>query len=139
MKDKYFIDTNIVVDGFDDLQPHKEISLAHISNALQAGQGMISLQVAQEFLNASTRKFKTPLKAEDASLYHQKVLFPLCRIFPGLELYQPALKVMQATRYSFYDALIIACAKSGQCTILYSEDLPNGQHIDGLEIVNPFR
>ena len=139
MNDKYFIDTNILVYGFDELQPQKrEISLTLVANALKTGQGMISWQVVQEFLNVSTRKFKTPLKPEDANEYLHKVLDPLCKIFPGLELYQGALEVMGQTRYSFYDSLILAGAKRGECAILYSEDMQNGQQVDGVKIVNPF-
>jgi predicted nucleic acid-binding protein len=99
---------------------------------------MISWQVVQEFLNVSTRKFKIPLKAEDAQLYLQKVLDPLCMILPGLALYESALEIMGQTRYSFSDSLILAGAKSGECAIIYSEDLQNGQQVDGVKIVNPF-
>ena len=139
MTDNYFIDTNIFVYSFDDSQPQKrDIALALIANALQTESGIISWQVVQEFLNVATRKFKTPLSGEDAKLYLQKVLNPLCMIFPGSELYGNALEIMGQTGYSFYDSLILAGAKSGGCTILYSEDLQNGQLIDGVRIVNPF-
>jgi predicted nucleic acid-binding protein len=139
MPGKYFIDTNIIVYGFDDLQPRKkEISLALVSNALQTDSGMINWQVVQEFLNVSTRKFKTPLRPEDAKLYLQKVLDPLCRVFPELELYQSALEIMAQTRYSFYDSLILAGAKKAGCTILYTEDMQRDQIVDGVKIVNPF-
>jgi predicted nucleic acid-binding protein len=40
--------------------------------------------------------------------------------------------------YSFYDALILAGANRGGCTILYSEDLTDGQIVDQVRIVNPF-
>ena len=139
MKDKYFLDTNILVYSFDDLQPgKKETALTLIANALQNESGLISWQVAQEFLNVSTRKFQTPLKPEDASAYLQKVLMPLCRVLPSLDVYQSALDIMQRTRYSFYDCLILAGAQAGSCNILYSEDLQHGQQVDGVKILNPF-
>jgi len=41
--------------------------------------------------------------------------------------------------YSFYDSLFIASALEAGCTILYSEDLQDGQVIEKtLTIVNPF-
>lgn len=49
-----------------------------------------------------------------------------------------ALDVRARYRYSFYDALIIGAALTAGCTRIYSEDLHNGQRIDGLVIVNPF-
>ena len=133
------MDTNIFVYAFDDRQPDKKVrSLALISEALQTGNGMISSQVMQEFLNVSTRKFQVPLKPEDAKVYLQKVLHPLCHVFPDLDLYENALDILKKTHYSFYDSLILAGALRGMCGVLYSEDLNSGQQIDGLKIVNPF-
>jgi predicted nucleic acid-binding protein len=139
MSDKYFIDTNILVYCFDDRQPDKKVrSLALVADALQTGNGIISWQVIQEFLNVATRKFLVPLKTEDAKVYLQKVLHPLCRVFPDLELYQTALDVLGKTGYSFYDSLIMASALQGGCTILFSEDLHHGHQVDSVKIVNPF-
>ncbi|MEI8132687.1 MAG: PIN domain-containing protein [Leptolinea sp.] len=139
MSDKYFIDTNIFVYCFDDRQPDKRVrSLALIADALQSGNGMISWQVIQEFLNVSTRKFNVPLKPEDAKIYLQKVLNPLCKIFPDLDLFSNALDILEETRYSFYDSLIIAGAERGGCELLYSEDLQAGRKVNGVVIVNPF-
>ncbi len=139
MSDKYFIDTNIFVYCFDDHQPQKKArSLALIANAFQMGNGIISWQVIQEFLNVSTRKFQVPLKPVDARAYLRQVLYPLCRVFPDLDLYQNALDILQQTGYSFYDSLMIAGALRGGCTILYSEDLRDSHQVNGLKILNPF-
>jgi len=139
MNAKYFIDTTIIVYCFDDRMPDKKTrSLSLIADALQTGNGIISWQVIQEFLNVATRKFKVPLKPEDAKLYLQKVLHPLCQVFPDLDIYQNALDLQGKTKYSFYDSLILAGALREGCTILYSEDLQDGHQVDGLRIVNPF-
>lgn len=140
MSDKFFIDTNIFVYCFDDRQPDKKVrALALVSEALQTRNGVISWQVMQEFLNVSTRKFQVPLKPEDAKVYLQKVLHPLCHVFPDLDVYDGALDILKQTNYSFYDALIIAGALRGGCAILYSEDLRPGQQIDRVKVVNPFK
>jgi predicted nucleic acid-binding protein len=139
MSDKFFIDTNIFVYCFDDRQPDKKVrALSLIADALQTGNGMISWQVIQEFLNVSTRKFMIPLKPEDAKIYLHKVLHPLCHVFPDLDLYSWALDIFEKTGYSFYDSLIVAGALRGGCDILYSEDLPSGHQVDGVKVVNPF-
>jgi predicted nucleic acid-binding protein len=139
MSDKFFIDTNIFVYCFDDLQPEKKaMSLSIIIDALKTGNGIISWQIIQEFLNVSTRKFLVPLKPDDAKIYLQKVLNPLCEVFPDLDLYQKAIDIQNNTGYSFYDSLVIAGALRGECNILYSEDLKNGHQVDGLKVVNPF-
>jgi predicted nucleic acid-binding protein len=42
--------------------------------------------------------------------------------------------------FSFYDSLIIAAALECDCNMLYSEDLHDGQLIEGkLTIKNPFK
>jgi predicted nucleic acid-binding protein len=139
MSAKYFIDTNILIYGFDDRQPDKQAcSLALIGDALHTGNGMISSQVVQEFLNVATRKFTVPLKPEDARIYLQKVLHPLCQVFPDLNLYESALDLQGRAHFSFYDSLILAGAFKGGCTLLYSEDFQHGQQIDSLKVVNPF-
>ena len=139
MSDKFFLDTNIFVYCFDGTRPDKQLrSLALIAEALQTGQGMISTQVIQEFLNVAIRKFVVPLKHDDAKLYLQKVLYPLCRVVPGLDYYQTALDLHHETGYSFYDALILAGALSGGCSILYSEDLQVGQQVERVQIINPY-
>jgi predicted nucleic acid-binding protein len=139
MSDKYFLDTNIFVYSFDQSQPvKKEQSLSLIADALHTGDGLISTQVIQEFLNVATRKFAAPMKPEDSKIYLQKVLHPLCQVFPDLALYEAALDISQATGYSFYDSLILAGAQRGECSILFSEDLQAGQQVNGIKIIDPF-
>jgi predicted nucleic acid-binding protein len=41
---------------------------------------------------------------------------------------------------SYWDSLIVATEQAADATVLYSEDMPDGQIIDGrLVIVNPFQ
>lgn len=137
--ERYFLDTNIFVYCFDQGQEGKRVrSLALVEDALQTGDGIISTQVIQEFLNVSRRKFQEPLKTADAKRYLQKILYPLCHVFPDLDLYQKALDIQLQTSYSFYDSLILAGAIQGGCSILYSEDLHTGHQVESLRVVNPF-
>jgi len=139
MSAKYFLDTNIFVYSFDQSQPGKrERALELIADALQNGEGLISAQVIQEFLNVATRKFATPLKTADCQAYLIKVLHPLCQVYPDLALYESCLEIQAETGYSFYDALILAGALRGGCGILYSEDLQADQQVRELQIINPF-
>ena len=139
MSAKYFLDTNIFVYSFDARQPgKKERALELIGAALQSGQGMISTQVIQEFLNVATRKFDPPIRSEDCKTYLRMVLGPLCEVYPDPALYESSLEIQQETGYSFYDALILSSALRGGCEILYSEDLQAGRKLGDLSIVNPF-
>lgn len=108
-------------------------------DALSTGDGIISYQVVREFLKVATRKFARRLSANDAALYLAQVLDPLCRVGPSRELYASALAILDRFQYSFCEALIIASALRGGCHTLYSEDLHDGQAIEGMTILNPFR
>lgn len=139
MKDKFFLDTNIFVYTFDEDKRKNRVARDLVGVALGDHYGVISSQVVQEFLNVALRKFEKPLTFDDAKLYLDKVLAPLCEIYPTLDLYSEALSLHKKTGYSFYDSLIVTAALQADCTVLYSEDLQHGRSLQGLRIENPFR
>jgi len=139
MNGKFFLDTNILVYTFDATAPAKQqIARELVSTALTLQQGMISYQVVQEFLNVATRKFSVPLTPADANIYLDKVLTPLCELFPSMSYYSKALGISDRWGFSLYDSLIITAALETGCDTLYTEDLQHGQSIQGLTITNPF-
>ena len=139
MNANFFLDTNILVYAFDPKAVAKrERARALVSEALMSGNGCISLQVAQEFLNLALRKFVVPMTMTEAAEYLEETLRPLCRVLPAIDLLESALELKQRWRCSFYDSLIIAAALEAKCDVLYSEDLHHGQHIGQLRIENPF-
>lgn len=139
MNDKFFIDTDIFVYTFDKSSPEKRASAMEIvQTALDTGHGIISYQVAQEFINVASKKFVKPLRTRDQLEYLDRVLSPLLEIFPSIDLYRKGVILSDRYGYSFYDSLIIAAALTGGCKTLYSEDLQHGQKIEGILIQNPF-
>jgi predicted nucleic acid-binding protein len=140
MKGKFFLDTNIIVYTFDPSQPQKQkISRDLMKVALDKGAGSISYQVIQEFLNVSTWKFENPLSYQDSQIFLSSVLEPICDVYASIDLFHRALELSEQWKYSFYDSLIIAAALQNNCSILYSEDLKDGQIIHEMEIVDPFK
>ncbi len=139
MPAEFFLDTNIFVYTFDPREPDKQ-SRAHVlvERALETGEGVVSSQVVQEFLNVALQKFERPLTEGEAVRYLQEVLDPLCSVFPSCALYESAISFHRRWRFSFYDSLIVAAAHEVKCKVLYSEDLQDGQTIESLTIVNPF-
>ena len=134
-----FIDSNVFIYLFDETDDRKrEAAERIVDSALQTHNAGISFQVAQETLNVLTRKLPTPMTAEGARDFLQQVLVPLWRVSPSPALYDRALELQARYRYGFYDSLIIAAALDAGCTRLYSEDLQNGQRIEGLTIESPF-
>ena len=135
-----FIDSNVFVYLFDETDDRKRDAAERlVDSALQTQNASISFQVVQETLNVLTRKLPTPMTAEGAKRFMERVLAPLWRVSPSLALYHHALDLQDRYRYGFYDSLIVAAALDVGCTRLYSEDLRDGQRIERLTIENPFR
>ncbi len=137
MKGKQFLDTNILVYSFEKTDKGK-IARSIIDTALQTHQGMISYQVIQELLNVAFKKFKVPLEPKDADTLLKNMLFPLCEVYPSIELYQMGIAIHSQFSIHFYDALIIAAATLGGCRYLLSEDLQHNQKFGILQVINPF-
>ncbi|OQB53134.1 MAG: tRNA(fMet)-specific endonuclease VapC [Firmicutes bacterium ADurb.Bin146] len=139
MKDRYFIDTNIIIYMFDKDHPDKrEIAVKIVKEALESNFGCISYQVIQEFCNVALKKFKIPMSAGDCRYFIQEFLIPMCSVFPGTELYFSALEISESTQYSFYDSLIIASSLSSGCTSILTENMQHNQIVRGVKIINPF-
>jgi predicted nucleic acid-binding protein len=49
-----------------------------------------------------------------------------------------ALELQERYGFSYYDCLIIASALEAECEAIYTEDLGNGQKINGVKIKNIF-
>ena len=138
MSANFFIDTNILVYFVDQKSPKQLLSEQIVLTALQSGEGIISTQVVQEFINIATGKFLIQLKPFDTILFLESILFPLCLVYPDIDLYKFSIEIKTETQYSFYDSLIIASALRANCSVLYTEDMQSGQIIRGMKIVNPY-
>ena len=133
-----FIDSSVFVYLFDETDDRRrEAAERIVDSALQNHDASISFQVVQETLNVLTRTLPTPMTAEGAKNLLRQVLVPLWRVSPSQALFDRALDLQTRYRYGFYDLLIIAAALDAGCTLLYSEDLQDGQRIEGLTIRNP--
>ncbi len=134
-----FLDTNLFIYQLEARDTHKaEIAGRIIRDAVENGTGCISFQVVQECLNVAVRKAEVPLDASSARDYLDNVLDPLWQVMPTPALYHRALDIQGRYGYAFYDALIIAAAVESGCRRILTEDLHDGQRIDGVTIENPF-
>ena len=140
MSVEVFIDTNVFVYHLDatDARKHR-LAERIVREALTSGNACISFQVVQECLNTVQNKAKVGLSAEAARSYLDAVLAPLMQVAASAALYHRALDVQTRWKFSFYDSLITAAALTAGCSRLLSEDMQDGQRIDGLTIENPFK
>jgi predicted nucleic acid-binding protein len=139
MKDRFFLDTNILVYVFDAKLPEKaKAAAALVRHAVDSGEGVISYQVVQEFLNVALRRFARPFSVAEAEQYLLTVLKPLLAVESSPTLYLEALRILARHQFSWYDSLIVAAALQAECSTLYTEDLQPGREVEGLRIRNPF-
>jgi len=139
MSARYFLDTNIFVYAFDGRVPAKaKRAIELIRHAVDSGQGIVSYQVVQEFLNVALRRFEQPLSVAEAEQYLLTVLKPLLAVESSPHLYLEALRLCERYRLGWYDSLIVASAIAGECALLYTEDMQAERQIEGVRIRNPF-
>jgi predicted nucleic acid-binding protein len=132
MNVKPFLDTNILIYAFASNDPRSEKA-----EALLAAGGIISIQVLNEFVNVSRRKLRREWpEIEEALSLLRTILDPPIPI--TIEVHETAVGLARDYEFSFYDSLIIAAANRAGCRILYSEDMQNGQIIEGVTFRNPF-
>jgi len=134
-----FVDTNILVYDRDTRDARKHDRARSWMTALwqQPGLGAISGQVLSEFYWTVTRKLKPGLGEEQARRCVQTLL--AWEFVPiDQEAIREAWSVQDRFGFSFWDALVVGAARIGRCRVLLTEDLQDGQDLDGLLVVNPF-
>lgn len=70
----------------------------------------------------------------DAEQYLSTTFRPLLSVHSSQALFGEALRIGARFRLPWYDSLIVASAIEGQCGVLYSEDLQDGEQIGGVTI-----
>ena len=136
---RHFLDTNIFVYTFDRHAQKKAKRAENlVAEALATGLGMISYQVAQEFVAVARKPFLTPMSFEQIERYWHTTLRPLLSVHSSPALFIRALDLARRDQLSWYDSLIVAAAIQGGCEILYSEDMQHGRRFGDLVIQNPF-
>jgi predicted nucleic acid-binding protein len=134
MSDKTFFDTNVFVYAIIQDDPRSDHA-----EALIAQGGTVSVQVLSEFAAVARRKAKMPWVEIRRAIEGIKALCP-DPFSITIDTHREALAIAERYGYRIYDALIVASALEAGCTILYSEDMQDGQVINKrLTIRNPFR
>ena len=80
----------------------------------------------------------SPAERPEADHYLATVFRPLLAVHSSPALYVEALRLNGRYNLQWYDSLIVAGAREGKCSVLYSEDPRSGLRIDGLSVQNPF-
>jgi predicted nucleic acid-binding protein len=127
-----FFDTNVLLYLLS-----ADSGKADIAEELLRKGGIISVQVLSEFTSVCTRKLKMSYGEIREILMTINMVLDVRDLTPTI--HEAALDIAERYGYSFYDSMIMAAAINAGCSLVYTEDLQSGQHIqDSLLIVNPF-
>ena len=138
MKEKAFVDTNILVYAYTDTDITKhDIAQSFLENIDENIELFVSIQVIKELcstmkrLNINTAIIKNCV--EEITNSYTVLPTDIKTIFKSIEN-------LNKFKLSWYDTLLITTALNYKCKILYSEDMNNGMILDNkMTIKNPFK
>jgi predicted nucleic acid-binding protein len=133
-----FVDTNVLVYVRDRANEDKQRQAAEwLALLWESRLGRLSIQVLQEYYVTITRKLDPPRTNEEA----REDVFALSTWRPSVidvEMLERAFAFQDRFGFAWWDALIVAAGVSARCRYLLTEDLQDGQVVDGLTIISPF-
>lgn len=136
MRADAFVDTNILLYAISTA-PEEAARKQRAREILAQPDWGLSIQVLQEFYVNATRPPQLAMRHEDAeAAIRQLLLRPVADNNAALLL--DALRLKARYQLSYWDAAIVAAAVQLGASVLYSEDLQDGQEIEGVTVVNPF-
>jgi predicted nucleic acid-binding protein len=131
-----FVDTNILIYRFDGQSAHFNAANDLLHPLMHSQEIAISVQVMQEFaVNVPKKVARFDAKSLDTWLdimSHWAVYVPVAS--DVIE----AVKISRDNTISFWDAMIVRAAAAMGAETLLTEDLNDGQVIEGVRVVNPF-
>ena len=138
MSTTVFVDTNVLLYCVDDRDLAKrDRARGWISACWERRCGRLSVQVLNEFYSKARQQFPSAISAGDARAEVRRYQHwrPWQVDHPTVET---AWAIESRNGLNYWDALIVASAQQQGCRYVISEDLPHGQQIDSVQILNPF-
>ena len=132
-----FLDTNVLVYAYDrDAASKRDVALAIVEEGWnRPGDVAVSVQVLQElYVNLERRGVP---HAEATRIVDDFTFWPV--VENTVDLLHSAFEEQARWKISFWDALIVAAARTSGATELITEDLNHEQDYGGVRSINPFR
>lgn len=131
-----FVDTNVLLYALDRADEKKQRAARAWREGLWKSRlGRISFQVLQEFYVQALRKWPESWEVARAEVNDLLAWQPVA---VDAAILQRGWKLQDRYQLSFWDALIVAAAKSTGCRYLLTEDLQTNQDLDGIIVIHPF-
>ena len=134
-----FCDTNVIIYAYDQSAGVKHRQARELLDRIWASRaGSLSLQVLQESYVTLTRKLSPAYTASEARAIVADLTTWPSVIEPTRLDVIGAIDRSASWRISFWDALILIAAKRARASVVWSEDLNDGQSYDDVLVQNPF-
>ena len=131
-----FIDTNVLVYAHDGGAGRKhDRSVDLLKRLFEDSNGALSVQVLSEFYSAATKKLS--MKSEEVEeAIGDLSSWSIHR--PGHADILRAIRLLRRYKIPWWDALVINSAIELGCSVLWSEDLNDGQRYGTVMVQSPF-
>jgi predicted nucleic acid-binding protein len=138
MSDRIFLDTNILVYAYDKHEAQKQKKAQRLlTSGIEQESLFLSVQVLGEFFNVVTRHIPQPMSSDEAKeIINTLSILPVQEI--DLAMVNRAVDTFKKYQISYWDSLIVSAAERAGCTMIFSEDLSDGQTYHDILVHNPF-
>lgn len=130
------VDTNILIYAVGDRGTAKHAVATDLLSFLASQNGFLTLQTLCEFANVGVKKLRLAVPEVEARLQELRHAFEIS--LPNVRALDRAMQLIARYQFAFWDAMFCAVVAEGGATVLFSEDMQDGQVIDDLKIINPF-
>ena len=133
-----FVDTNVLVYAFERSDSAKKRAAQRlVGELIEEDRLRVSTQVLQELFVTLTRKVAQPCSILEAlAVLEDLAAWPLMVV--DYSAIRAAVELIGQLKLSFWDSLIVVSAARSGASVLYTEDMNDGQEILGVRITNPF-
>jgi len=133
-----FVDTNVLVYAFDkSSSPKRRVAQRLLNDLMDQDRLRVSTQVLQELFVTLTRKVSQRCSSQEAlAVLEDLTAWPLMVV--DYAAIRAAVGLAEQDQLSFRDALVVVAAARAGASLLYTEDMNDGQEILGVRISNPF-
>ena len=135
MDEIFTLDANVLVHATDPRDRRKQEIAREIIAGLRESNAILTAITLGEFFNVVARKFTTAADAR-RRLQDFITLVPVIA-YDETHILRAAAEV-EAGRFSFWDAVMLACAEEAGCAICLSEDMSDGARLGNIAVRNPF-
>ena len=134
--ERFTLDTNLLVYSVDATAGVRHELAIEIVDRATERDCCLTLQALSEFYAAVTRKGMVPPAEAAAQAENWLVAFPTAAT--SATAVRVALADAAAGPMSYWDALLVACARETGCRVILTEDMTDGANFGGVLIHNPF-